>query len=542
MKRITMIGDVGWSRFYHLGDEAMTELAIDALRDRTEVEITLIAGDPQHAAEMYGVDTIARIGFKREREPNLARMERVLAFAESDGARGGLRPNDPARTVIEAIRDSDAVLIAGGGNLNSMFAHHIYERVTLGRLAKLFGKPYALTSQTLGPLIYDEDRKLVYEFLADAEFLGSRESYTTRFAKEVGGKRAVIRRQVDDAFSLEARDEDRHAVADLVKEPFIVASFAEKASSPVLSDADYHAHLVDITRQLSEETGLTLLLVPHGGGLPPAAPTRDQLTNDQIVAEVSRSNVISTRMLTARELVALTEEAEFVIGTRYHAGIFAGAAGVPFISLVPNLYSSIRMRGAAENVGMEQFVLPVESVDDIVRTGVGVSQSRDEFRAALKDSSARRRAEHAEWWDFVVAHTIGVDSGEKPSASSVPAPGFFHADELANRFDSAPSANRARLSAIEEYGLLLAKRDRQLAVARQKAKEVTQALEVSNARHERQDSMLSVRAARRVRGWQRKFKRGVRRGAKAAVRHIGELSSKSVRKTKWSQAPAGAIE
>ncbi|MGO0605070.1 polysaccharide pyruvyl transferase family protein [Brevibacterium linens] len=535
MKRITMIGDVGWSRFYHLGDEAMTELAIEALQRRGDISITLIAGQPQHASEMYGVDAISRIGFKRDREPNITRMERILEFAESEGRSRTLTPNDPARTVIETVRDSDAVLIAGGGNLNSMFAHHIYERVTLGRLAKLFKRPYALTSQTLGPLIYDEDRKLVYEFLADAEFVGSRESYTTTFAKQVGGKRAVVRRQVDDAFSLTAQDEDREAVDDLTAEPFILASYAEKASSPVLADSAYHAHLVDITRRLADETGLKVLLVPHAGGLPPALPTRDQLTNDQIAGEVGRESVTSTRMLTARELIALTEKAEFVVGTRYHAGIFAGAAAVPFISLVPNLYSSIRMRGAAENVGMEQFVLPVDSVDDVVATGVGVAKNRAEFHAALTDSSARRRAEHDDWWDFVVAHTVGDGSGETPSASSVPAPDFFHADEVENRFDSAAAANRARLSAIEEFGLLLAKRDRQLAVARKQAKDAAAALEVSNARHERQDGMLAVKAARKVRGWQRKLKRGVRRGAKAVGKRFTEAP---LRRNLEARAPA----
>lgn len=526
MKRITMIGDVGWSRFYHLGDEAMTELAIDALRARTDIAITLIAGEPQHAAEMYGVDAVSRIGFKRDREPNVVRMEKILEHVESNGTQSSLRANDPALKVIDTVRASDAVLIAGGGNLNSMFAHHIYERVTLGRIAKALGKPYALTSQTLGPLIYDEDRKLVYEFLADAEFVGSRESYTTTFAKQVGGKRAVVRRQVDDAFSLEAHDGNRDAVEDLTRERFILASFAEKASSPVLSDGAYHAHLVEITRRLADETGLNILLVPHGGGLPPATPTRDQLTNEQIAAEVGRETVTSTRMLTARELIALTERAEFVIGTRYHAGIFAGAAAVPFISLVPNLYSSIRMRGAAENVGMEQFVLPVDSVDDIVATGIGVAQNRDTLVSALRDSATHRRAEHKEWWDFVVAHTVGDGSGEKPNASSVPAPGFFHADEVDNPFDSAPAGNRARLSAIEEFGLLLAKRDRQLAVARKQAKDAAAALEISNARHERQDGMLAVKAARKVRSWQRKVKRRVRHGTKAVGKRFTEAAQR----------------
>lgn len=108
----------------------------------------------------------------------------------------------------------------------------------------------------------------------------------------------------------------------------------------------------------------------------------------------------------------------------------------------------------------------------------------------------------------------------------MPAPDFFHADEVENRFDSAAAANRARLSAIEEFGLLLAKRDRQLAVARKQAKDAAAALEISNARHERQDGMLAVKAARKVRSWQRKVKRRVRHGTKAVGKRFTEAAQR----------------
>ena len=104
MKRITMIGDVGWSRFYHLGDEAMTELAIDALRARADIAITLIAGEPQHASEMYGVDAVRRIGFRRDRRPNTSRMKKILDYV------AGFRPvdaTDEAGDLDRARRERD---------------------------------------------------------------------------------------------------------------------------------------------------------------------------------------------------------------------------------------------------------------------------------------------------------------------------------------------------------------------------------------------------------------------------------------------------
>ncbi|WP_210603000.1 polysaccharide pyruvyl transferase family protein [Brevibacterium oceani] len=499
MKRITMIGDVGWSRFYHLGDEAMTELAIDALRDRTDIEITLIAGEPEYAGRMYGVDAIPRIGFKRDRKPNIARMKKVLAHVEGESAGSTLAPDDPAVRIIEAVRNSDAVLVAGGGNLNSMFAHHIYERATLAKIARALGKPYALTSQTLGPLIYEEDRGLVHDLLAEAQFIGTRESYTTDIAEELSSGEATVRRQVDDAFSLTASDDDRAAVSDLAAEPFILASFAEKASTPMISDTDYHARLAELTRRVADDTGLRVLLVPHGGALPPADQTRDQLTDITIAEASGNDNVVPTRMLTARQLVALTEQAAAVIGTRYHAAIFAGAAAVPFISLAPNLYSSIRMRGAAENVGMENYVLPLDSVDDIVATAVGVISDRDSLAAALRGQSTRRREEHQEWWNFLVAKTLGE------TASTAEAPGFFHAAEIPNPYVADIDVVRERLNAVQDYGLVMALKDRKLAQAKAEVTDAKAELkrlqsELDRARQSREqtESEPAVRAARRV--------------------------------------------
>lgn len=552
MQRITMIGDVGWSRFYHLGDEAMTEFALEALAERTDVEITLIAGEPDYASEMYGINTIARIGFDRDRPPNIARMARVLAHAEAlrrgsadpgteaagdsvsaaeanagstDGIDGPspLGPTDPALAVIDAVRGCDAVLINGGGNLNSMFAHHIYERATLARLAQIFGKPYALTSQTLGPLIHKADRGLVHDLLSGAAFVGTRESFTTALAQEIGGGRARVHRQVDDAFSLTARDEDRTAIADLVVEPFILASFAEKASSPKLSDGDYRRSLVDLCRRLAEVSGLRILLVPHGGALPPADPVRDQIADAQIADAVGSDRVMATRMLTARQLVALTERAELVIGTRYHAGIFAGAAAVPFISVAPNHYSSIRMRGAAENVGMEDFVLPLESVDDIVDSAQAVLRQRDSLRSSLRRHSDARRSEHRRWWDYAVARLSGdPEAGgpetRDPEAGGLVVPGFFHARELTNSGPANIGVVRERLGAIEEYGLLIAEREHwfhnartEARIARSELENLQARLDRAERRLERQERHPVVRAGRRLLMVGRRVRRGAGR-------------------------------
>lgn len=117
--KIVILGDIGWQFLYHLGDEAMTEAAIDMLKQRGVEDITLIAGKPAVAEAFYGLPAVKRAGFSskwsRERlESHLEHVGRILEHGtfESD-------------TVYAAARDADAVIIAGGGNMNSDHFFHL---------------------------------------------------------------------------------------------------------------------------------------------------------------------------------------------------------------------------------------------------------------------------------------------------------------------------------------------------------------------------------------------------------------------------------
>lgn len=63
MKNIVVIGDVSWAGKYHLGDEAMTEVAIMELLNRG-ANVTLMAGDPAIAESRYKVRAVKRFGYR----------------------------------------------------------------------------------------------------------------------------------------------------------------------------------------------------------------------------------------------------------------------------------------------------------------------------------------------------------------------------------------------------------------------------------------------------------------------------------------------
>nr|WP_231747880.1 polysaccharide pyruvyl transferase family protein [Auraticoccus cholistanensis] len=446
-----LIGDVGWRNFYHLGDEAMTEMAVDELRARG-VDITLVAGDPDHAGAVYDLPAVARIGFDQQRRRSATRQEQVLAHVHTGS---GLAADDRALPLLEAVRSSDAVLVAGGGNLNSMFSHHVYERTTVAKVARALGKPYALTSQTIGPLVYPSDEPLLSELVAHARLVAAREPSTAALLHQLGAPSQALVQGMDDAYGLRCSGDDRAAVADLAGGRFVVASFAEKPSTPRIEQRDYHALIGRTVAELADRLDCRVLLVPHGGNPLPGGASRDQVANDAIAAAAGHERVVPTRMLTAKQLVALTEAALLVVGSRYHAGIFAARAAVPTISLAPNLYSSVRMRGAASNVGLDHFVFDLDSWQhgEVVRAAVDLVARRDEVVAHLQDVRRVRAAELDAWWDRL------CDVLARPLTEQLPTPAPMAAvPVLAPARACTPWATAALLDATER-----ADRERQLA-------------------------------------------------------------------------------
>jgi hypothetical protein len=159
--RIVVIGDVGvLDDMVHIGDEAMFDELVHQMRARGIDDITAVSSNPAETSARYGVSAVPGIGYRtqRTREELDARMDLVLRTAAGDS--GLLAPDDTAHAVIEAIRESDGVAVSGGGNMASTWPSHIFERGTIGEIARLLGKPLVVSGQTIGPELTVADGEL----------------------------------------------------------------------------------------------------------------------------------------------------------------------------------------------------------------------------------------------------------------------------------------------------------------------------------------------------------------------------------------------
>lgn len=402
--RVLVIGDVSWNGRYHLGDEAMTEAAIAQLRQRG-CEVTVIAGDPATSRAQYGVAAVPSFGFIREknRADRKRRLDALIA-----GARGRAELDEHDALTVSAVKDADAVIIAGGGNLNSTGSQHIFERVALKRIAESAGVPLFVTSQTVGPLLVPEDRPLVRELLDYALAFGARERATAALLRELGAGSGNVVQTLDDALLLEPAD-STPALREQLQLPskYVVGSFTFHAYSTGLAREEYYRDLARILDALVDAHNLDVVLLPHMGVLGAAEQDgreNDVYGHDRVVHYTQSGRVRSLPMISAREVLTVTSGAEFTLSTRYHPLVFGAAVGTPAVGLVTSYYSALRMRGALAGFGMESFAIPFEYWTPVHGAPLmdALRERRDEFAAHVARSGAAQRGFQERWWDAIV--------------------------------------------------------------------------------------------------------------------------------------------
>lgn len=391
--RLLSIGDIGVSDgMMHIGDEAMVEALRDEMRARG-VELVAVSAEPAESAARYGVDAVPRIGFAGlNRDDAEERMREVVAAAKHPSLLG---TDDPARAVIEAIADTDGVVVAGGGNLASRWPVHIYERATLARIAGELGRPVVITGQTFGPDLEPHDRTLLSRALQNARLVGVREKTSLALARELG---VVARLGVDDASFLGDRDPGADEDAHAPRSGVLVSLSLSLGGAPRDETVAGIARLVD---RAAELTGESVAFHAHFGRLDSAAPARgDAVLHDEVRAQMSApSRVIPTG--DPRAAARLARSSALLITGRYHPAVFAAPAGVPIVGLVADDYTRIKQLGVLGHWGQDGIAPLADTAGAGAAVLDQVWSARERIADAAAEREPRNRAEAALWWDRV---------------------------------------------------------------------------------------------------------------------------------------------
>ena len=425
--RVLVIGDIG-QHTYHVGDEAMTIASAQALSGGGAA-VTLMTRDVGHSARYIGA-AVNREAANREavhhemgtpyeylpfflfpwapaeRELTLAALECILAQLHADWERPSITelvalpqvqalPEvlHPLEQTVERMVDfadsiaaMDAVVVSGGGNLNSRYGWLLYERAAAVRAAEQAGVPVYVTGQSLGPVLNPHDAQVLERMLRTARSVTVREHSSLAWCRERG---IDARLSVDDATDYLAVSPARTLhyaegvsagqALDGLPERYVCVTVNECTEQ----QAQQIARLLD---SMWREHGYAPVFLSHFGD--PQNPESGDIQVHQRIAERLSPSTPATLLpiLHADQSVTVHRGAAFTLTSRYHPAVFSAAAGIPVLALVPDAFTQMRAGGALSLYGLGEFTLPL----GMLAGGVPELMVAAALRHAAVASDARR--------------------------------------------------------------------------------------------------------------------------------------------------------
>ena len=452
--RVLVIGDIG-QHTYHVGDEAMTIASAQALSEGGAA-VTLMTRDVDHSARYIGAavnheaaqheagapyEYLPFLLFPwapAERELTLAALECILTELHADRERPSVTElvalpqvqalpevlHPLAQTVermvefADAIATMDALVVSGGGNLNSRYGWLLYERAAAVRAAEHAGVPVYVTGQSLGPVLNPEDAQVLERMLRTARSVTVREHSSLAWCRERG---IDARLSVDDATDYLAASPARTLhyaegvsagqALDELPERYVCVTVNECTEQ----QAQQIARLLD---SMWREHGYVPVFLSHFGD--PQNPESGDIQVHQCIAEQLSPSTPATLLpiLHADQSVTVHRGTAFTLTSRYHPAVFSAAAGIPVLALVPDAFTQMRVGGALRQYGLGEFTLPL----GMLAGGVPELMVAAALRHAAVASNARRtellevlRAERA----YLLAQILG--SGKCAAPAPFPA-------------------------------------------------------------------------------------------------------------------------
>lgn len=454
--RVLVIGDIG-QHTYHVGDEAMTIASAQALSEGGAA-VTLMTRDVGHSARYIGAAVNHEAAQHEagapyeylpfflfpwapaERELTLAALECILAQLHAGRERPSIEelvtlpqvqalPEvlHPLEQTVERMVDfadsiatMDAVVVSGGGNLNSRYGWLLYERAAAVRAAEHAGVPVYVTGQSLGPVLSPEDAQVLERMLRTARSVTVRERSSLAWCRERG---IDARLSVDDATDYPVASPARTLhyaegisagqALDELPEHYVCVTVNECTNQ----QAQQIARLLD---GMWREHGYAPVFLSHYGD--PQDPTSGDIQAHQRIAERLSPSTPATLLpiLHADQSIAVHRAAAFTLTSRYHPAVFSAAAGIPVLALVPDAFTQMRVGGALSLYGLGEFTLPL----GMLAGGVPELMVAAALRHAAVTSDARRtellevlRAERA----YLLAQIL-ASGAEKLDEVEAPAP------------------------------------------------------------------------------------------------------------------------
>jgi len=359
----------GYYGFGNAGDEAILAGMLRELRAlRPGLELTVASGDPAATAARHGVRAV---------------------------------PRDDLAAAIAAIRESDLVILGGGGLFQDYWRVPPEALLTARQgglltylsfpvLAALLGRPAMLYAVGVGPLDTPEGREQTRVAFELSRRATVRDPGSLALLAELGSpvpEGGAVELAADPAFLLPpaAGAELDALLAKLEIRP------AERLTGVALRPWDFGVEPGVWVAEVARALDLHLAEAPGRLLFLPFQPADDLAVGRRIAARLARPEraLVVDRPLDPGELAGLLGRCERVLAMRFHAALFALAAGVPTACLAYDPKVTALLAGA----GLAGLVLPpdrwrAEEVAEALRRAAGPGPGFGEKQRELARRSA----------------------------------------------------------------------------------------------------------------------------------------------------------
>ncbi len=377
MVRKILVVNVHSSR--NAGDAALTLAAVKQLKDNFPgCEVTLAMDDPD---SHYGDGVAIGSLFQWVKERGHWRWGQLayllpatlipaLTYRLTKRSFYALTPRS-WRRLLDAYSDADLVVSKPGGFLYSS-GRGISLLIALYSmwLAWVVGKPVYMFPQSVGPLSRRWERAATGYVLSKLRLIMAREPISMLQLEQCGISPERCHLLPDTAFAFEGVDAKtaetwlRSQGVNLDVGPLLGMTTVNWSAQNALFDRQdaYERGCAAAIRSFIVNSGGRAVLFPQVTG--PLASQDDRVSARRVAQKLSdlgEAVRVIEPPVHADVLRTAYQYMHVFVGTRMHSNIFAMSCGVPTIAIG---YQP-KTRGISSSVGMEEWSIPIEDVDDV---------------------------------------------------------------------------------------------------------------------------------------------------------------------------------
>ncbi len=286
----------GYYGFNNHGDDAVLKAIIDDLKQiKPDIKIVVLSKRPKITKNEYDVDSVYRLNFFK----------------------------------ISKIFKETNLLISGGGSLiqdltsTQSLIYYLY----IINCAKKNGARVMLYSNGIGPVRKSRNKKMAKRSLNNVDLITLRDFESSTVLKELDIIKPPVRITADAAFGIrksgvQDAEEKLKQLGLEGKKYFCVAVRSWK----YLKEG-FDAKIQDFCEYVTIKHNCVPLFIPM-------QPINDEDISKRIVANLKTGGYYIGNNYSVNEVLGIMEGAEFVLGMRLHAIIYAAKMGTPIIGLV----------------------------------------------------------------------------------------------------------------------------------------------------------------------------------------------------------------